>query len=538
MKKMVAIIVVWALILGGGAFAYKMLFPEGGSTPSGKDQASTDRPGKDRPSTDKPSTDRPSTDGGTDKGPKKKIRLALDSFPGYCIFRSDELKKKLKAQDIELVLEDDQADYPKRMETVSKGDTPLAVFTIDALINASPREGAPPATIVMLIDETRGADAMLGYKLGLPDLDALNKKTARITLVPDSPSEMLTRLLRSEFNLSELPARRADYLDEAKSAEKAYEAFLKARPNEPHAFVLWEPYVTLALKNKPEAHVLVDSSRFKGMIVDCLVVQSKYLGEHEDEVRAVVQAYLEVLHDAQKDPRGMEKLVKADADHPMVNEPKIKENAAAVVKGIWWKNTLENYAHFGLLTAEETQGLQHVLDMVKNITEVLKQTKQPNDPDPGVARQDRLIDSRILRKLFETSPRPFHKSDETIRQDATASLPAADWGKLRRVGLLKVAPIKFTRSGEMDEAEATLADLAEKLRRWPQYYLRIEGNSLKEGDPDANKAKARKRAETVQTYLVDRLGIPAARLKATANEPGGGREVGFVFLEPGTGRGG
>ena len=54
------------------------------------------------------------------------------------------------------------ADYPARMKTVQSGETPLAVFTIDALLNTTPTAGEPPATIIMVIDETRGADAMIG----------------------------------------------------------------------------------------------------------------------------------------------------------------------------------------------------------------------------------------------------------------------------------------------------------------------------------------------------------------------------------------
>ena len=51
--------------------------------------------------------------------------------------------------------------------------------------------------------------------------------------------------------------------------------------------------------------------------------------------REVVQAYLEVLHQAQKTSNGMTNLVKLDAE--IIKETKVKENAEAVVKGIWWK---------------------------------------------------------------------------------------------------------------------------------------------------------------------------------------------------------
>jgi hypothetical protein len=524
MKKVFAIAVIWALVLGSIVVVYKVWFADR-DRPAAPDRDKPVAPAREKPNPDPPRNDGP--------GPSKKIRLALDSFPGYCVFRSDELKKKLAARDVELELIDDKADYPGRMKTVADGQTPLAVFTLDALINACPREGDPPAAVVMLIDETRGADAMVAYSLGVRDLDALNNPRARITLVPDSPSATLARLLRREFSLDRMPARRAGYLIEAKDAEDAFEKLLHARKTEAQAFVLWEPYVTLA-RQDPNVQVLVDSSDFRGMIVDCLVAQPEYLHQHEDDVRAVVKAYLEVLDDAQRRPGGMERLIKADADK--IGEPRVKENAAAVVKGVWWKNTRENFAHFGLLPAEDARGLQTVGDMVKNIRDLLEQTRDPGDP-PTLRQPERLLDDRVLRPLQEQR---LHQGVQKIREEPPLpSLSDSAWGKLRRVGMVKARPIRFTQRDNMEDAEEALAELAEKLSRWPQYYLRIEGDSFKVDAEDAdyaekrrlNMARAQRRAQAVRDHLTGTLGIPRERLLAVPLEPGGTREVRFVFLK-------
>jgi len=162
------------------------------------------------------------------------------------------------------------------MKTIQSGETPMAVFTIDALIAQTPRDGDPPAAIVMLIDETRGADAMVSYRQGVPEVDSLNSPAAKIVLVENSPSETLARVVRSQFNLPNLPRRKKDYLIGAESAEEVYKKFLATKPTDARAFVLWEPYVTQALQ-QPGAQLLVDSGDFKGFIVDVLVVQQAYL---------------------------------------------------------------------------------------------------------------------------------------------------------------------------------------------------------------------------------------------------------------------
>src|SRR5262249_10191147 len=157
--------------------------------------------------------------------------------------------------------------------------------------------------------------------------------------------------------------------DPNKGAEDVYQMFLRAKPTEKKAFVLWEPYVSLALKEKKRegAQVLIDSSQFKGFIVDVLVVQREYLRDNRKNVELVVSSYLDVLHDQMRSG-GMAKMVLDDAK--IIGEEKINtpEIADQVAKGIWWKNTVENYSHFGIDTS--AGNLQPVSEMVNRITTV------------------------------------------------------------------------------------------------------------------------------------------------------------------------
>jgi len=87
-------------------------------------------------------------------------------------------------------------------------------------------------------------------------------------------------------------------------------------------------------------------------------------------------------------------------------------------------------------------------------------------------------------------------------------------------GLLGFVPVALHDIG------ATYNNLANP----PRWQVVATGSD----DPDINKlnkALAGERAEAVRKYLVDTLKIPAHRLKAVANEPGGGKDVIFVFLQ-------
>jgi outer membrane protein OmpA-like peptidoglycan-associated protein len=290
--------------------------------------------------------------------------------------------------------------------------------------------------------------------------------------------------------------------------------------------------VSLAL-NAPGAQLLVDSSRFQGMIVDVLTVQPEFLRTHGDEVQAVVQTYLEVLHDAAAAPGGMEKLIREDADK--IHEPKIAAHAASVVRGIWWKNTVENYAHFRLLQRADARGLAGVGQMVDDILKVLNATREPDEAERVLGRPDKVYDDRLVRRLFERKPKPLYLGEEQVRAPA-AAVPIGDaqWRSLRPVGQVKVDPVPFTRRNNLDVgADEVLDRLAADLKRLPQYYLRIEGHTLYDGDPADNARLGLDRAEKVKAYLVEQ-GVPAFRLQGLGrvpDQPPGRREVRFVFLE-------
>jgi outer membrane protein OmpA-like peptidoglycan-associated protein len=498
LKKVAAITLIWILILACGAVWYFVLLRN---------------PQESRSS---------------------QVKLIGDTFSGYYVFRSEEFKKKLAEKNIAYSWIEDDADYAKRMQSIKKGTTPYAVFTIDALVNQTPRDGDPPATIVMLIDETRGADAMVAYQRGVPNIAALNSPRGRVVLVPDSPSETLMRVIRQQFHLNQLPADRKKYLLPVEKAEEAYQMFLKARRSDPTAYVLWEPYVSLALK-EPGTHRLIHSGsdECRGMIADVLVVQTDYLRKHQEEVLAVVESYLEVLNQDLATPDGLLRHLKLDAE--IIKEPRVKDHAEAVVKGIWWKNTMENYAHFGLLPAGEAGSTPAVLDMIRNIIAVLRQTRGPDDPSPEVGRPDKLVDAEVLRLLYERKPRPLHH-DQTIRRETAVVGPlAVNWESMVPVPEVIFDPprIRFGSGGKLlPNAQDDLAMLAENLTEHrPSFCLRILGDAEKSGDPNANLAKARERAETVMQYLIV-LGVPRERLQVVVDYKGEGKQVTFVVLQP------
>jgi hypothetical protein len=104
-----------------------------------------------------------------------EVVVAADSFSGYAVLRSEALKQDLKSQQIKLTVQDDQADYTARLAALRAGKVQLAAFTIDSLIAAGAKAGEFPASIVMVIDETKGGDAIVAWKSSVASLQDLNQ---------------------------------------------------------------------------------------------------------------------------------------------------------------------------------------------------------------------------------------------------------------------------------------------------------------------------------------------------------------------------
>ena len=450
------------------------------------------------------------------------VTLALDSFSGYAVLRSAAFKNELADRGVRLNLRDDGADYPARLAALADGTAPVAAFTADALLKTSHARGDSPAVIVAVLDESRGGDAVVAYKDALPSLDALNDPDARFVLVPDSPSETLARVATARFDLARMPV---DPFVGKPDAAAVFREYQNAPASAKRAYVLWEPYVSRALEN-PAVHRLFDSG-VRGYILDVLVVSRDYLRKNPAVARDVVEAYFAA--NARFD-RGRAALVAADAK--AAGEPLTATQAEAVAGGVWWHNTAENYARFGLSDGPDADRVQYLEDALANIAGVLERTGATAG-DPAGGDPAAFFYPGVLRAMREDGFGPGER--ETVRDDA-AELPpldAAGWAGLLPVGTLEVPDINFApgRAALTRRGKAVLDELAATLADFPKAYVVVRGNAARRGDPAANRALAGDRAAAAVKYLED-AGVSENRLRAEAGEPSGSRTVSVLVGRP------
>ncbi|MBL9137254.1 MAG: OmpA family protein [Verrucomicrobiales bacterium] len=461
-----------------------------------------------------------------------ELVVGIDSFSGYAILRSAAVRDELKARRIRLTFQDDKADYTRRIEALRAGKTQVAVFTLDSFISAGARLGEFPGSIVWVIDETKGGDAMVAYQDAVGSLQALNDPATKLVLTPGSPSEFLARVVLANFNIPNLSAKAFTSAD---GADAVLTEFRRANRSSKSAFVLWEPYVSRALE-EPGAHVLLDSSRVRGYIVDVLVVQRAFLRDKPQTVRALIEAYARAAYALNSQADGLVGLVQADA-RANATDTLDDHQARKVVQGIHWKNTLENYAHFGLAGGEGRGGLPSLEDMIGNVVEVLVRTGALAT-DPLSGRHNSLFFDQILAGMkadgfhpgttwnalpgVESGGRP----EEVRSEHELATLTADQWERLQPVGELRAAPIAFQRgSARLGlDGEREIGELARRLQSFPKFYIRVVGLARAEGDAEANRALARDRAQAAAQVLAAQ-GINIQRIRTEAAVQSTGAEA-------------
>ncbi|MDD5091840.1 MAG: phosphate ABC transporter substrate-binding/OmpA family protein [Candidatus Wallbacteria bacterium] len=471
---------------------------------------------------------------------RREVKIAHDSFAGYAVLRSEDVRKEMAAKGVLLTFIDDAADYTGRIGSLKDGSVDLAVFTIDAYIKSASVTGRGfPGSIVAVIDETAGADAIVSYKDQISTPAGLNHSDVRFVFTPDSPSETLARILKADF---ELPLLTDNWFVHENGAEAVYNR-MKKRPAAREAYVLWEPFVSMALEN-PDATLLFDSSKVSGYIVDVLIANRKFLIDEQQLICDLLAACFRALHRHHTTETGMAGLISADA--AAMKQVLTADQSKIISRKIRWKNTLENYAHFGIF--QQKTGLLTLEDMIRNITSVLVQTGAVKS-DPAQGNASSLFYDGCLKKLQQEGFHPAKKlgitaddgvaKPETIDEGGSLTeLTAEQWALLVPLGELRVEPVAFGRGN----AEITVGSrhdldrLCDKLRTYPGYYLRITGHTRDVGDRDANRSLSEERSRVTAKYLVGK-GIPSSRIRASGSEPGtgkagaGGQSVSFELLQ-------
>jgi outer membrane protein OmpA-like peptidoglycan-associated protein/ABC-type nitrate/sulfonate/bicarbonate transport system substrate-binding protein len=433
------------------------------------------------------------------------LRVGTDNWIGYFPLCSPGMKRNLRQAGYQLQCVDDQADYPSRFKKLGKGELQFAVATVDSYLLNGQRADYP-ATIIMVLDESKGGDAIVGRRSVFATMDDLkNKKGHKIAFTPSSPSEYLLKAMSNHFGLPFFTGK-----DSEKWAVKtsgSEEALQKLQHGDVDAAVLWEPDVSRALAS-PDFVKLIGTEDTARLIVDVLLVERRYSTDHPEAVQALVTAYFQTLHEYMQDPLSLQRDIKKKTD---LNKSQIN----SMLEGVEWVTAGENNAVWFI---GDRAGVKDVDGLVEVINYGLKILQSSGDlrsnPLPG-GDPYRITNRHFVQALAGSSQSGTSQSADSLTR-SFSPLTAGEWANLKKIGTLKVDPIPFRRSTSLfDQTGREIIDAAaNKLRRYPNFRIMIEGHTGLSGDQQANLDLSAARAKAVAAYLIDTYNLDINRLRA------------------------
>lgn len=441
---------------------------------------------------------------------KGKVRVAVDNWIGYFPLCSAEMKGEMHRAGYLLECVDDNADYKGRMSALAGGEYEFAVATVDSyLLNGKAHDY--PGSIVAVLDESKGGDAIVARKDRVANLDAVRTASdLRVAFTPNSPSHYLLKAAADHFDLPALLPLRGDLRLETEGSEKALAKLLAGTTD---IAVLWEPDVSRALAEN-QVTKLLGTEETERLIVDILVANRKYMQKQPEVVSTLLTNYFRVLKKFRDEPERLQREV-------MTATGLKKEVAVTMLKGVVWQSLIDNCEKWFGIAAPGSRAEERIVGAIDATAEILVNSGDfQESPIPGKDSY-RLIKRSFLEELYAGGISGFTKTRSGFgpdgqKQPSFTPLDKAGWANLSEVGTLKLKPIIFQHgSAELDLLAGVEIDTAaEKLSHYPSFRIVVKGHTGTRGDSQENLLLSQKRADGVADYLKVKHGIDSNRLHA------------------------
>jgi NitT/TauT family transport system substrate-binding protein len=150
---------------------------------------------------------------------------------------------------------------------------------------------------VLGLDDSKGGDGIVSSN-SIKTIKDLRGK--RVAFNEGSVSHFFLSVLLRKNGMTEKDVRGINLRQDDAGA-----AFLAGKVD---AAVTWEPWLTRA-KQKPGGHILTDSSKTPGLIVDVLVIRRNVLTAHPEAVRAAVLGWYKAVDYWRKNPDDADRIM-------------------------------------------------------------------------------------------------------------------------------------------------------------------------------------------------------------------------------------
>jgi len=343
-----------------------------------------------------------------------------------------------------------------------------------------------------MVDWSRGADGVIG-KQGINSIEDLAGKV--VAFAPYTPSHfLLWNGLKSSGLGTE---QRNEIFSRAVHTKDGIEPATLFAQQKVDAAVAWDPDMSDAVAKRAGSKKIYDTRVANRLIADILVVSDRFAANNPQTVVKFAEGWLEGVEFIKAQPSRAYTLIGTIKDF---NIP--EDLAKTMLEGVRLSDYADNLAFFGARGSDSDYS--NIFKMAQDMYREERLIKRVSDPEATV---DRRYVAALSGKFSTTSTEP----PVAYKAPAPGTAPIATQRR----------SIYFdTNSAKMSvDSRAVVDEIGSFMRAYENTVVDIEGNTDSTGAHAYNVELSKERADAVKSYLMQKYGYPASRMRTKGNGP-------------------
>lgn len=460
------------------------------------------------------------TVGGRLGGAGNPLRVSLVSFHGYApalVANGNSLKTQpgsIYAKlgvNIEFVIND---DIPTLTTLFESKAAQCAWRTSDFWAQEQPnlRNSGHDARAMLIVDNTQGGDAVIVRDLAAQKIEDLAGKNVALLQYTPSHGMLIDAIENSSLTARAKKQVKTVFIKPEEGTAGVRAAFVAGSVD---AAVLWDPDLSLALRDVKGSRVIYSTKTATNLIYDVMVCDQRELGkpENQETFQKFHDGWLEGVTASRANPdQAVEALIATKEYFKLLANKEGKPFVKGLFSNLVWTDLADNARILGLVG-----GVNHYERVYARFDEIYRAAGSLANPKSPVITPQESYDYRFVKaalqrnvKAQEAAARPTQTFSDQGRTTAMAA-PAA---------VTKPVAVTFASgSAELSKRAQQVVDkeMVPFIENNGSAYFDLSGNTDSVGSAAANLALSQQRARAVADYLEKQWEIPRTRLRVSGN---------------------
>jgi NitT/TauT family transport system substrate-binding protein len=444
------------------------------------------------------------------------LKVSLVSFHGYApalVANGNSLKTKADSiyarsgLNVEFVIND---DIPTLTTLFESKAAQCAWRTSDFWAQEHPnlRNSGHDAKAVLVVDNTQGADAVITRDPSVQKIEDLAGKNVALLQYTPSHGMLIDAIDNSSLTARAKKQVKTIFIKAEEGTAGVRAAFVAGSVD---AAVLWDPDLSLALRDVKGARVIYSTKTATNLIYDVMVCDQRELSktENTEVFQKFVSGWLDGVTVAKANPDlAVEALVSTQEFFKLLAEKEGKPFIKKLFGNILWTDLADNARALGLAGS-----VNHYERVYARFDQIYRaEGSLANPKSPVITPQD-SFDYRFVKASLAANTqaqtaatRPTETFSEQGRTTAMAA-PAV---------VTKPVSVSFASgSAELSKRAQQIVDkeMVPFIENNGSAYFELSGNTDSVGSAATNLALSQSRARAVADYLEKQWDVPKSRLR-------------------------